>query len=436
MTAPIRDLSVETVKVSALRPYANNPRTHSKRQIEQIAESIHTFGWTNPILVDGEYGVIAGHGRLEAAKTLGLDDVPVMRLADMSEAQKRAYVIADNRLAETAGWDEDLLRLEIGALLEMELDFQIEAIGFETGEIDVLLQDDDEDAPAETVPEPDPGPPVSRVGDIWQLGRHRLVCGDALDADTYTALLGEETADAVFTDPPYNVPISGHVCGLGSVHHDEFVMASGEMSAAEFRSFLDTMFARLQSASRPGAIAFVCMDWRHIADLIQSGEAGLGPMKNLCVWDKQAAGMGSLYRSQHELVAVFRHGNAPHRNNVQLGRQGRHRSNVWAYPGVHARRADLKLHPTVKPTAMVADAIRDVTAHGDLVLDPFGGSGATLLAAEETGRRAALAELDPRYVDLIVRRFQEATGEKAVLTNTGETIEDAHWRRAIEEDPE
>ena len=252
MTAPIRDLSVETVKVSALRPYANNPRTHSKRQIEQIAASIRTFGWTNPILVDGDYGVIAGHGRLEAAKTLGLTEVPVMRLADMSEAQKRAYVIADNRLAETAGWDEDLLRLEIGALLEMELDFQIETIGFETGEIDVLLQDNDEDAPAETVPDPDPGPPVSRIGDVWQLGRHRLVCGDALDADTYATLLGEERADAVFTDPPYNVPISGHVCGLGSVHHDEFVMASGEMSAAEFRGFLDMMFVRLKGASRTG----------------------------------------------------------------------------------------------------------------------------------------------------------------------------------------
>lgn len=436
MTAAIRDLRVETVSVSVLRPCANNPRSHSKRQIEQIAKSIETFGWTNPILADGEGGVIAGHGRLEAAKSLGLTEVPVVRLADMSEAQKRAYVIADNRLAETAGWDEDLLRLEIGALLEMELDFEIEAIGFDTGEIDVILQGEEEDALPETVPDPDPGLPVSRIGDVWLLGRHRLVCGDALAAETYDALLGEETAATVFTDPPYNVPIDGHVCGLGSVKHPEFVMASGEMSAAEFRAFLDTMFVRLKAASRPGAIAFVCMDWRHIADLIRSGEAELGELKNLCVWNKEAAGMGSLYRSQHELVAVFRNGKAPHRNNVQLGRYGRNRSNVWSYPGVHSRRADLKLHPTVKPTAMVADAIRDVTAHGDLVLDPFGGSGATLLAAQETGRRAALAELDPRYVDLIVRRFEEATGEKGVLEKTGEDVDDVHWRRAIEEDQE
>jgi DNA modification methylase len=415
-----RDLSIEYLAIGALTPRANNPRTHSDTQIRQIAESITAFGWTNPILVDDDNGVIAGHGRLEAAKQLGLDAVPVVRLSGMSEAQKRAYVIADNKLAENAGWDDDLLRLELGALIELDLEFDIGVIGFETGEIDALFSISEPEPERDIVDEPSEQPAVSQPGDVWVLGRHRLVCGDALRTESYKTVLAGSKADAVFTDPPYNVPIDGHVCGLGAVKHAEFAMASGEMSEAEFAVFLATVCQRLVAASRSGSIHFICMDWRHIEALLAAGREHYTELKNLCVWSKETGGMGSLYRSQHELVAVFKAGKAKHVNNVELGKHGRNRTNVWAYPGVLSRRADLKLHPTVKPTALVADAICDVTRHGDLVLDPFGGSGTTLLAAEETGRRAALIEIDPSYVDLIVRRFEEATGQHAVLEQTGQ----------------
>lgn len=422
MSAAIRDLRVEAVSVSALKPYVNNPRTHSKRQVEQIAKSIETFGWTNPILVDDGLGIIAGHGRLAAARSLGLTEVPVMRLSGMSEAQRKAYVIADNRLAETAGWDDDLLRLEIGSLIDMDLEFEIEAIGFETGEIDVLMAVEGGTGDTESLPEPEDGPAISELGDVWLLGRHRLVCGDALEAASYDALMGGELADACFTDPPYNVPIAGHVSGLGKKTHDEFVMASGEMSDAEFGDFLSAMSARISASVKPGAIVFACMDWRHICDLVKAGESEIGALKNICVWNKNVGGMGSLYRSKHEMVAVFARRGAKHTNNIQLGRFGRNRTNVWDYPGMARQREELAMHPTVKPTAMVMDAIKDVTARDGVVLDPFGGSGSTLLAAEGCGRSARLIELDRRYCDLIIRRFEVATGKSAILEETGETF--------------
>ncbi len=347
MPTTIRDLTVETRAAASLTPYKNNARTHSGQQIAQIAESIKTFGWTNPILIDEAGNVIAGHGRLEAAKLLGLDHVPVLPLAGMSETQKKAYIIADNKLAENAGWDDDLLRLELTSLIE--LDFVVDVIGFEVAELDIILGEADlDDEPA--VQEPDPGAAVSQHGDLWLLGDHRLYCGDALKSASYATLLDGALALAMFTDPPYNVPIDGHVCGLGKIKHDEFVMASGEMTDAEFAAFLRTFCKQAQSALKPGAVAFVCMDWRHIADLIRAGEASLGDLINLCVWNKMTGGMGSLYRSQHELVSVFRTPGASHLNNVQLGKFGRNRTNVWAYKGVQARRDELKLHPTVKPS--------------------------------------------------------------------------------------
>lgn len=425
MTTPIRDLGITLRDTASLIPHARNARTHSAKQIAQLARSIETFGWTNPILVDGEGHVIAGHGRLLAARKLGLTAVPVIAISDMSEAQRRAYVIADNRLAENAGWDEDLLRLELGELDGLDLDFSLEVIGFETPELDRLLIGEAaelEDPP----PEPARGPTISQPGELWLLGEHRLYCGDALDPESYATLLGKDRAAAMFTDPPYNVPIQGHVCGLGKTRHAEFLMASGEMSAAEFRAFLAGFCERAAGVLTPGALAFVCMDWRHVADLIAAGEAHLGDLINLCVWNKLQGGMGSLYRSQHELIPVFRIPGAPHRNNVELGRHGRNRTNVWDHAGVQARREELKLHPTVKPVAMIAEALRDVTARGDIVLDPFAGSGSTLLAAEQTGRRAACLELDPRYVDVILRRFAEVTGKQprhAVWDQTFSEIE-------------
>jgi DNA modification methylase len=422
---PMDKLHIEYKPIASLKPYIGNPRTHSNGQLQQIAKSITTFGWTNPILIDGDGGVIAGHGRLEAAKLLRLETVPTIRLSDLSEAQKRAYILADNKLAENAGWNNELLAIELQFLVDTDLEFDVTVTGFEMGEIDILLDaDNDDDAVPETVPAPDPGPPVSRPGDLWLLGAHRLYCGDALEAASYEAVLAGAKADLIFTDPPYNVPITGHVCGKGAIKHDEFAMASGEMSPAQFEAFLAQVFDRLVAASRDGSVHYICMDWRHMGEIIAAGSDRYAELKNLCVWAKDNGGMGSLYRSQHELVFVFKNGKAPHINNVELGRYGRNRTNVWRYAGVNSfgreRLEDLAAHPTVKPTAMIADAIKDCSNRGDLVLDPFCGSGAILLAAQETGRRAAAIELDPKYVDVAIRRFKEKTGMAATLASTGE----------------
>jgi DNA modification methylase len=430
-------LNIETRPVADLKPYANNPRTHSKKQIQQIAESIKIFGWTNPILVDDADCIIAGHGRLEAAKLLDLAEVPVIRLSAMSPAQKRAYIIADNKLAENAGWDDEILAIELRGLLEMDLDFSIETIGFETAEIDLLLVHANQNAePEQDIPAPSAGPATTRIGDLWLLGRHRLFCGDALDEASYSAVLGSERANAVFTDPPYNVPIDGHVCGKGAITHAEFVMASGEMSESEFSSFLQRICENLVAFSYDGSMHFICMDWRHIFELLCAGREHYAELKNICVWNKTNGGMGSLYRSKHELVCVFKNGAAPHVNNVELDRFGRNRTNVWDYAGVNsfgaARLDDLEAHPTVKPAAMIADAILDVTRRDDLVLDPFCGSGSTILAAEQTGRRVAAIELDPNYVDVAIKRFEQASGENTVLAATGISFTETKIDRAFE----
>lgn len=421
MTPCIRDLRVETVSVSSLKPYPRNARTHSKRQIRQIADSIREFGWTNPILIDDRAGLIAGHGRIEAAKLLGLVQVPVIRLADMSEAQKRAYVIADNKLAENAGWDRGLLAIEIQGLIEIDPLFDIEMTGFVMGEIDVLIGEQAvaaDRAAANRQSEIDPDRPmISKPGDLWMLGSHRLLCGDATKPESFAKLLDGEKAQMIFTDPPYNVRIDGHVCGLGSVKHDEFAMASGEMSEAEFTTFLKTVLGNLAAASADGSIHYVCMDWRHMLELLSAGRQVYADLKNICVWNKTNGGMGSLYRSKHEMVAVFKNGDAPHINNVELGRHGRYRTNVWDYEGVNTfgkERDALAMHPTVKPVQLIEDAILDCSDRGDSVLDAFCGSGSTLIAAERSGRRGFGLELEPKYVDASLRRFRDLTGVEPV----------------------
>lgn len=413
---------IERVPFHALKAYSKNARTHSARQIEQIARSIERFGFTNPILVSDDLTIIAGHGRVEAAKRLGLTEAPVLKLSHLSEDERRAYVIADNRLAELAQWDKETLAIELQGL--SELSFDIEIIGFETAEIDLLLSEATEADPASSAELEDQSPApaanaVSAPGDLWTLGRHRLVCGDARDTNAYDRLMDGQAADAMFTDPPYNVPIDGFVGGKGRVKHRTFAMGAGEMSRADFETFLEATLGAAAAQCRDGSIAFVCMDWRHIGELEQVGRKVFDELKNVCVWSKTNAGMGSLYRSQHELVFVFKKGVASHCNNVELGRFGRNRTNVWTYPGVNAfgrdRDAELAMHPTVKPVALVEDAIKDVTKRGDLILDPFGGSGSTLIAAEKCGRSARLIELDPTYCDVIVRRYQAYTSKEALL---------------------
>lgn len=421
---------IDTLPLSALQPYANNPRTHSKKQIRQIAKSIGRFGWTNPILIDGEGGVIAGHGRLEAARQLGLAEVPVLRIAHMTEAEKRAYIIADNRLAENAGWDRELLAIELGELIG--IDFDVTITGFATPEIDLILSEASDD-PAqdreEDVPAIDPSvPAITASGDLWLLGSHRLLCGDARDPEVWARLMDGARAQMVFTDPPYNVKISGHVSGLGQTKHREFAMASGEMSETEFAGFLEAVTRNMEAVSADGALHYICMDWAHLHELLTAGKAVYHDLKNICVWTKTNAGMGSLYRSQHEMIAVFKAGSGPHINNVELGKHGRYRTNVWSCAGMNAfgkgRDEALAMHPTVKPVQLVEDAILDASDRSGIVVDAFLGSGTTLIASDRAGRRCFGLELDPHYCDLILRRWSALTGEDPVLAKSGLTFRD------------
>lgn len=428
--------SLEARPPSELRPYSRNARTHSRKQIRQIADSIERFGFTNPVLVSDDGEIIAGHGRVEAAKLLGLPTVPTLRLSHLSPEERRAYVLADNKLALNAGWDQDILAIELQALID--LNFDVTLTGFSLAEVDFTL-----DAARERDPET-PGavedeiPPmeveaVTRTGDVWLLGRHRLICGDARDPDDYARLLGDEQVDLVFTDPPYNVPIDGHVCGSGRIRHREFAMGVGEMSQDAFTGFLTDALKPMAARCRDGAIAFVCMDWRHMTELLNAGAQVFSELKNLCVWNKTNGGMGTFYRSKHELVFVYKVGTAPHTNTFGLGDSGRYRTNVWDYPGISSmgsnRAEELAMHPTVKPTAMVADAIRDCSRRGDIVLDGFGGSGTTLIAAEVCGRAARLIEFDPHYCDVIIRRFEQLTGKPATLLDDCSSFDDVRVER-------
>lgn len=412
----MKPLEIEMVAPSRLYPYARNARVHSKRQIKKIAESIREVGFVNPVLVDEQGEIIAGHGRVMAAGSLGLGVVPIIRLVGLSEGKKRALRLADNKLALDSRWSLDMLAVELKGLIELDVDITL--TGFDTIEIDQLTtpaHEGHEDEESLTMPPI----AVTRVGDLWACGNHRLLCGDARQASSYGTVLGRDLADMVFTDPPYNVPISSNVSGRGRIKHLDFQMASGEMSPPEFEEFLRVCLTMCRDFSRGGALQFVFGDWRMVGKLSTVGEAIFGPMFNLAVWVKPNGAMGSFYRSQHELIAIFKNGSEPHVNNVQLGRMGRYRTNVWQFPGASgfskSRKRDLKDHPTVKPIQLVAEAIRDATGPGDLVLDPFGGAGTTLLAAEICERRAALIEIEPRFVDVTLRRFAERTGDEPCL---------------------
>jgi DNA modification methylase len=423
-------MNIEHIAVSALRPYPKNARTHSRKQIRQIAKSLERFGFCNPILVDDDNQIIAGHGRWEAARLLGLDKVPVVRLSHLSDDDKRAYIIADNRLSEMAGWDREILAIELQHLID--IGFDVELTGFATPDIDLLMEDlGSAHAAEDDIPAPTKGPAVSRQGDLWLLGSHRLLCGDARNVSTYERLMGHEKAEFVITDVPYNLAIP-NVCGLGRIRHENFAMASGEMTSQEFTAFLTTVFGHMARHSDDGSIHQTFIDWRHMREMLDAGSTVYSELKNLVVWNKSNAGMGTFYRSKHELVFVWKNGSAPHINNFELGQHGRHRSNVWDYDGVNSRSraAELAMHPTVKPVALVADAIKDCSRRGGLVLDAFSGSGTIFIAAERTGRRARALEIDPAYVDVAIRRWQEFTGKPALLAPLEETFEEIAEQRS------
>ena len=406
--------------MGAGQPDPRNPRKHDHDQIRAIAKSIDSFGFNAPILIDKRNRIIAGHGRYEAAKLGGHALVPVIRLDNLTEAQARAYMLADNKLTDRSSWRDDVLALHLKELSDLVLDFDVEATGFELPEIDFRVQSLDDADVASTADQfaLPTGPAVSQPGDLWLLDEHRVFCGSALVTSAYTTLLDGLKAAAVFSDPPYNVRINGHAGGKGAVKHREFKMASGEMSEPAFTSFLTTACMAIGAHAVPGAVIFACMDWRHIGEISAAARTAGFDFLNLCVWAKSNGGMGSLYRSRHELVFVFRNGRETHRNNVELGRHGRNRTNIWNYPGANSfarrgRASGLEHHPTSKPIALVADAILDVTRRKDIVLDPFLGAGTTILAAERTGRRGYGIELDPIYVDAAIARWESLTGRAA-----------------------
>jgi DNA modification methylase len=430
--------ALEGLPIDQLRPWPRNVRTHSRKQVRQIAESIRRFGFTNPVLIDGENRILAGHGRVEAARELGLAAAPCLRIDHMSVTEKRAFVLADNKLALNAGWDEELLALELKELMEADVDFGVDITGFSIAEVDQLIEgltpSEPGDPADDRLPEPEAVPSRCQPGDLWQLGPHRLICGDALDPRIVADLLDSEKAEMVFTDPPYNVAIDGNVSGLGKVRHREFAMASGEMTRAEFTAFLSSAFANLVAYSLDGSIHFVCMDWRHVGEMLEAGAANYAELKNMIVWVKDNGGMGSFYRSRHELIFAFKNGVAPHLNSFELGQHGRYRTNVWEYRGVNTlksgRLEELALHPTVKPVAMIVDAIKDVSRRGGIVLDLFGGSGSSLIAAHKTGRRARVCELDPVYCDRILHRWETFAKDDAELIACGFGSERAARDRA------
>ena len=429
---------IEWAPIESIRPNPKNARTHSRKQKRQIANSIRKFGFLNPLIVDDGNMILAGHGRLEGARLEGMAHVPTIRFGHLTEAQKRAYVIADNKIAEHAGWDRELLSIELGELIDLlpveGLDVSI--TGFETAEIDLLLADMVSSRPG---PEDDlpalPETAITRRGDLWLLEKHRLLCGDAREPKDLDRAMSGSRAAAVFCDPPYNLHVRS-IGGRGRVRHPEFAFASGEMSEAQYRKFLSQTLANGVRVSAEGAVHFICMDWRHVDQLIEVGRKLYGEMLNIVVWVKSNAGQGSFYRSQHEFIVVFRVGGEPHRNNVELGRFGRNRSNVWTYSGVNTfgkgRKEALAAHPTVKPLALVADALLDCTARGDVVLDQFAGSGTTILAAEKVARVGIGIEYEPRYADIAILRWQRMTKLEATLAGDGRSFEDISGARAKE----
>jgi DNA modification methylase len=423
---------VEMLSPSALRPAKRNARTHNKAQEEAVANSLTHFGVIKPVVIDEHCRVVAGHVVWRAAKKLALKRIPVIRVSYLSETELRAYALADNQLATKSAWDIEILSLELGelelALPEIGLDLSI--TGFEPAEVDAVFDTlaDAAADPADEALEPADGPAVSFNGALFELGRHRLMVGDARNDADYARLMQGEVAEMGIHDPPYNVRIQNNVGGRGRIKRREFVCASGEMTTGQFETFLEDTLRRCAQHSIDGAIHYVFMDWRHVGELLAAGAKAFDELKNMCVWVKNNAGQGSFYRSEHELIFVFKHGDAPHLNNFGLGAGGRNRSNVWRYAGVNTFRVgrmdELKMHPTVKPVAMIADAMRDCSRRGSIVLDAFAGSGTTIIAAEQTGRRAFCMEIDPHYADVAIRRWQKLTKRDAVLVGAGQTFDE------------
>jgi DNA modification methylase len=425
-------LQVEYRPLSKLTPPPRRLRKANKRQDAAIRAIIANFGNLDPILIAPGGRIICGYARYRAAVDLGLAEVPTITVSHLSEEQLRLYAIAEEKLGELGEWDQDALRLEFTELseLDLSLDLNLELTGFTMSEIDDVLVE--KDVPGDTLPGFPSHAPVCVPGDTFQLGEHRLYCGDALQEQSYITLMGDERAQIVFCDPPYNQPMRN----ISGRNREEFAMASGEMNGEEFTSFLRTSFMLMARFSEDGAIHYQCMDWAHAREMLDAGEAVYSRLRNQVVWNKGTGGQGCFYRSQHEFIYVWQVGEGPPINNFGLGETGRYRTNVWDYQGnnsFHSSRDDeLASHPTVKPVALIADALRDCSHRGGIVLDAFGGSGSTLIAAEHTGRRARLIEIDPGYCDTTIERWQAKTGQEAVHLESGKTWSEIAVERGVD----
>lgn len=436
-------LQLQHVDIESIKPYSSNPKEHDEKQTQQIAKSIERFGFNAPVLLDENSEIIAGHGRFKAAKLLGLKQIPVIYLLHLNEAEKKAYRIADNKLTENGKWNTDLLKLEFIEIEKLALNFEegldLDITGFDFPEIDILMQDASQNSSADeklnTLPFIPDDEIISRQGDIWTLGKHRIICGDSLQKETFAKLCDSVLADMVFSDPPYNVCVK-NIVGQGKIKHEEFAFASGEMNEIEFINFLQQSMQHMADFSKNGSVHYLCMDWRHVYEIMSASRSVYEKMLNLVIWCKQNGGMGSFYRSQHELIFVFQKGKGSHTNNIELGKHGRYRTNVWHYAGVNSfgrNQSNLKMHPTVKPVELVADAILDASKRGQIVLDSFLGSGSTLIAAEKTGRICYGIEYEPRYIDTIIRRYHELTGSWAIHKLRGKNYQELLIARKEEE---
>ena len=421
-------LKVVYLPISEIQKYSGNAKLHSDKQVSQIVKSIKRFDFINPILIDEKSIIIAGHGRLEAAIGAGLDKVPVIQIKHLTEAEKKAYRIADNKLTELGDWDIGKLQLEFEAIesLDAELDFEI--TGFNSGELDVLMDNacPKADPQKNSIPFIPDDEIVSKEGDIWELGKHRIICGNSLVRDTFSNLMQGKKATMVFTDPPYNLS-TDDICGGGAIKHEDFKFAHGEMSSTEFQQFLKSSFMLLKEFSTSGSLHYLCIDWKHVKEMSYAGADVYAELKNICVWNKTNAGMGSLYRSKHEFIFVYKNGKDKHINNIELGVNGRYRTNVWDYAGVNTfggERNNLVMHPCVKPVELLKDAILDASNRGDIILDSFLGSGSTLIAAEMCKRVCYGIELEAKYIDTAIRRFETLTKQDAIHIASGRTYQE------------
>lgn len=421
-------MDIGTLEFSKRRLSKENERQH-----RQLMASIAKFGFITAIVVKGRE-VVVGEARLRAALELGVERVPAVDVGHLNAAEVRQFRIADNRLAELREWDPIALRAEFDEIIVLEPDLNIEAMGYEIPEFDIALQ-----SPADAI-DPDDGPvPVSettfsRPGDVWEIDGHAIMCGDARSRTDWRAILGGKSPAVIIADPPWNCPVKSHMGGKGAIQHPEFVMASGEMSDAEFLGFQRDWLACACEYSVPGGLLYVASDWRALHATTEAAHSCDLEQINLCVWRK-TPGMGSMYRSAHELFLVLRKSGAQHQNNIRLGAYGRFRSNCWDYPGASSfgiGREALAIHPTAKPVALLRDIFLDCTRRGDVVVDPFSGSGSTLIAAQRTGRAARVIELDPRYVDAAVRRYEQVFGRAPRLRSSGLTFKELQAERTTD----